>query len=279
MPTFAADGVNIHYEVTGSGLPLVLSHEFAGDGASWEPQVNFFSRRYQVVTYSARGYLPSDVPEDPAAYSQDRSTEDLRCLMDHLGIEQAYIGGLSMGGSVTVSFAIAHPERCRALIVAAAGAGADNREQMLASWKVGVETMLNQGMGKFAERYANGPERVQFKRKDPSGWQKFFDGLSSHSALGSALTFQGVQMKRQTIYQLEEDLKRIEIPALVLTGDEDAPCVGPAVFMKECLSRSGLAVFPQSGHTINLEEPALFNRTVLDFLTAVEAGSWVQRGG
>ena len=179
MPTFDADGVNIHYEVTGSGLPLVLSHEFAGDGASWEPQVNFFSRRYQVVTYSARGYLPSDVPEDPAAYSQERSTEDLRCLMDHLGIEQAYIGGLSMGGSVTVSFAIAHPERCRALIVAAAGAGADNREQMLASWKVGVETMLNQGMGKFAERYANGPERVQFKRKDPSGWQKFFDGLSA----------------------------------------------------------------------------------------------------
>jgi pimeloyl-ACP methyl ester carboxylesterase len=278
MPAFSADGVNIHYQVTGSGLPLVLSHEFAGDIASWEPQVNFFSRRYQVITYSARGYLPSEVPEDPAAYSQDRSVEDLRLLLDHLGIEQTYVGGLSMGGSVTVSFAIAHPERCRALIVAAAGAGADNREQMLTSWQAGIDTMLNQGMEKFAEAYARGPERVQFLRKDPSGWQKFFEGLGAHSARGSALTFQGVQMKRPTIYQLEDDLRRIDIPALILTGDEDAPCVGPAVFMKERIPRSGLAVFPQSGHTINLEEPALFNRTVLDFLTAVEAGSWVRRG-
>ena len=109
MPIFSSDGVDIHYQVSGEGYPLVWSHEFAGDITSWEPQVNFFSRRYQVITYCHRGYPPSGVPDDPEAYSQDHQVEDLYRLLQHLGINQAYIGGLSMGGTVTVGFAIAHP--------------------------------------------------------------------------------------------------------------------------------------------------------------------------
>tara|TARA_Y100001947_G_C10323901_1_gene297488 strand:- start:1346 stop:1675 length:330 start_codon:yes stop_codon:yes gene_type:complete len=106
------------------------------------------------------------------------------------------------------------------------------------------------------------------------GWAKFHAGLAAHSAQGSSLTFQGVQMKRPTIYQLQEKLRQIKIPTLVMIGDEDHPCVEPAIFMKQNIPSSGLAVFPQAGHTINLEEPELYNRTVLDFLTAVEAGKW-----
>lgn len=275
MPTFTSDGVEIHYQVAGEGYPLVWGHEFAGDITSWEPQVNFFARRYQVITYCHRGYPPSGVPDDPTAYSQDHQVEDLYRLLHHLGIDQAYIGGLSMGGTVTISFAIAHPEMCRALIVASAGAGSTDRERLVASWQALSESMLSEGMEKFADGYARGAERLQFLRKDPVGWAKFHAGLASHSAQGSALTFRGVQMKRPTIYQLEENLKQIKAPTLVLIGDEDRPCVDPAVFMKRNIPSCGLAVFPQSGHTINLEEPDLFNRTVLDFLTAVEAGKWV----
>ena len=275
MPTFSSDGVDIHYQVAGEGFPLLWSHEFAGDITSWEPQVNFFSRRYRVITYCHRGYAPSGVPDDPAAYSQEHLVEDLRLLLQHLGIEQAYIGGLSMWGTVTISFAIAHPEMCRALIVASAGAGTTGREELLASWQALSDSMLAEGMGKFADGYARGPERVQFRRKDPVGWAKFHAGLASHSALGSALTFRGVQMKRPTIYELEKDLRQIKAPTLVLIGDEAAPCVDAAVFMKRNIPACGLAVFPQSGHTINLEEPDLYNRTVLDFLTSVEAGKWV----
>ena len=277
MPTFSSNGVHIHYQVAGEGFPLVWSHEFAGDITSWEPQVNFFSRRYRVITYCHRGYPPSGVPDDPAAYSQEHQVEDLYRLLQHLGIQQAYIGGLSMGGTVTLSFAIAHPEVCRALIVASAGAGTTDRERLVASWQALSESMLAEGMEKFADDYARGPERVQFLRKDPVGWAKFQAGLAYHSALGSALTFRGVQMKRPTIYQLEKELRQIKAPALVLIGDEDAPCVEPAIFMKRNIPACGLAVFPQSGHTINLEEPGLYNRTVLDFLTAVEAGKWVER--
>ena len=279
MPTFSAsDGVQIHYKVAGEGYPLLFSHEFAGDITSWEPQVNFFARRYQVITYCHRGYPPSDVPEDPEAYSQEHLVSDMRELLLHIGVGQAYIAGLSMGGSAAVSFAIAHPEMCRALVVAAAGSGTTDRTRLLASWQELSELMLTEGMERFAEGYASGPERIQFRRKDPVGWEKFRAGLAAHSARGSAYTFRGVQMKRPTIYQLESELHGIDAPVLVLVGDEDEPCLEPGLFMKRAMPRCGLAIFPQSGHTINLEEPALFNQTILDFLTAVEADRWPRRG-
>ena len=184
-----------------------------------------------------------------------------------------------MGGTLTVGFAIAYPEMCRSLVIASAGAGSDSsdREQLVALWQSLSESMITEGMEKFADGYARGAERVQFLRKDPLGWAKFHAGLAAHSAQGSSLTFRGVQMKRKTIYQLEEEMKNIRIPTLVMIGDEDGPCVEPAIFMKRNIPGAGLAVFPQSGHTINLEEPDLYNRTVSDFLTAVEAGKWVVR--
>ena len=276
MPIFSSGGVDIHYQIAGEGYPMVLSHEFAGDITSWEPQVNFFSRRYQVITYCHRGYPPSGVPDDPDAYSQEIQVEDMYRLLQHLGIEQAHIGGLSMGGTLTIGFAIAHPEMCRSITVASAGAGsdADDRERLVASWQALSESMVAEGMETFADGYAHGAERLQFLRKDPVGWAKFHAGLAAHSAQGSSLTFQGVQMKRPTIYQVEKQLQEIKIPTLVLIGDEDTPCVEPAIFMKRNIRSCGLAVFPQAGHTINLEEPDLYNRTVLDFLIAVEAGKW-----
>ena len=279
MPTFSSNGVEIYYQVAGEGYPLVMAHEFAGDITSWEPQVNYFSRRYRVITYCHRGYPPSEVPNDPEAYSQDLQVEDLYRLLQYLGIEQAHIGGLSMGGTLTVGFAITHPEMCRSLVIASAGAGSDSgdRERLVASWQSLSESMMTEGMEKFADGYARGAERLQFLRKDPVGWAKFHAGLAAHSALGSSLTFRGVQMKRKTIYQLEGELQNIRIPTLVMIGDEDGPCVDPAIFMKRNIPGAGLAVFPQAGHTINLEEPDLYNRTVSDFLTAVEAGKWVVR--
>lgn len=281
MPTFSSNGVEIYYQVAGEGYPLVMAHEFAGDITSWEPQVNYFSRRYRVITYCHRGYPPSEVPNDPEAYSQDLQVEDLYRLLQYLGIEQAHIGGLSMGGTLTVGFAIAHPEMCRSLVIASAGAGSDSgdRERLVASWQSLSESMMTEGMEKFADGYARGAERLQFLRKDPVGWAKFHAGLAAHSAQGSSLTFRGVQMKRKTIYQLEGELQNIRIPTLVMIGDEDGPCVDPAIFMKRNIPGAGLAVFPQAGHTINLEEPDLYNRTVSDFLTAVEAGKWVVRKG
>ena len=277
MPKFSANGVNLFYDVTGEGFPLVWCHEFGGSYESWETQVRFFTRRYQVITYAARGWPPSDVPDDPEAYSQDVVVNDLYLLLRHLGIDQAHIGGLSMGGSVTLNFGIAHPEMARSLIVASAGSGTTNRERFLAESQSFTERILSEGMETIADEYGKWDIRLQLLRKDPQGFEEFLRLLASHSALGSALTFRSFVMNRPTIYALEDELRKLQVPTLIMIGDEDEPCIEPAIFMKRNIPRSGLAVFPQSGHAINLEEPDLFNRTVLDFLTAVEAGRWGAR--
>lgn len=277
MPKFSSEGVEIYYEVTGHGFPLVWSHEFGGSIESWRNQVSYFSRRYQVITYAARGWAPSDIPTDPEAYSQDIVVNDLYLLLKHLGVEQAHIGGLSMGGSVTLNFGFAHPEMARSLIVASAGSGSDDRENFLASGKVMTDRLLSEGMEVVGNEYARSNTRVQLLRKDPQGFEEFLRLLLAHNATSSALTFREYVMGRPTVYALEDKLRALQVPTLIMIGDEDQPCVDPAVFMKRTIPRSGLAVFPQSGHAINLEEPDLFNRTVSDFLTAVEADRWVER--
>ena len=276
MPIARVNGISMFYEEHGQGYPLLWSHEFAGDYRSWQPQVRFFSRRYRVITYCARGYPPSEVPDDPEAYTQENAIEDLRGLMLHLDIEQAHIGGLSMGGNVALNFGIAHPEMARSLVVAGTGSGSTDPEAFRRSVKKRAEQMRAGGMAAMAD-YALSGSRVQLRRKDPNGYEEFRSQLAEHSNIGSANTFAGVQGRRPPIFDLEPDLRALQVPTLIMTGDEDEACIEPSIFMKRAIPRSGLVVFPQSGHAINLEEPDLFNRTVLDFLTAVESGAWAAR--
>lgn len=277
MPHATVDGVRLHYEVTGEGFPLVLVHEFAGDSRSWEPQVRFFARRYRVVTYNARGYPPSDVPEDPSAYSQDAAVEDLLGLMRHLGIEQAHLCGLSMGGYAVLHVGLRHPEMARSLVVAGCGYGSDDPEQFRRDAEELARRIERDGMAAVGPAYAQGPARVQFMRKDPRGWREFADALARHSSPGSAGTMRGIQARRPTVYALEEALRRLTVPTLVVNGDEDEPCLRPGLFLKQHVPSAGLLVLPATGHTINLEEPAAFNRVVLDFLSMVDAGRWTRR--
>ena len=276
MPKALIDGVEIYYESHGDGFPMVLCHEFAGDHRSWETQVRFFSRRYRVVTYNGRGYPPSDVPTDPDAYSQERSVEDLKGLLDYLDIGSAHIGGLSMGGSVTLHFGLKYPRVARSLIVAGAGSGSVDPESFRRKANTQAQRMETQGMQAMSD-YTRGPTRVQLLKKDPKGWHEFADQFLSHSSRGSALTFRGFQAKRAPLFDLEPELRALDVPTLIMFGDEDDPCIEPGVFMKRCIPRSGMVAFPRSGHAINLEEPDLFNRTVADFLSAVELGKWGER--
>jgi uncharacterized protein len=206
MPRASVNGVTLHYEVTGEGFPLVFSHEFAGDGRSWAPQVRHFARLYRCVTYNHRGFPPSSVPETPGAYSQDLLVEDLRALLRHLDIAQAHLVGLSMGGNVVLNFALRYPELCRAAVVAGCGAGTTDRERFEDNVRRIVELLTAEGMEAFARIYSEGPTRLPFKRKDPAGWAEFREQLAAHSALGSALTMRGVQLRRPTVFSLAERL-------------------------------------------------------------------------
>jgi pimeloyl-ACP methyl ester carboxylesterase len=273
VPIARINGVDLAYEQYGDGFPLIWVHEFAGSMESWLPQVAFFSRRYRVIVYNARGYPQSTVPADVSEYGQDYAVEDLYGLLRHLGIEQAHIGGLSMGGSCTLLFGIRHYEMARSLIVAAAGTGSDDPNEFRQTCRALADRLEREGGAGFADWGARA-NRLQLKRKDPQGYKTFLDLLSSHSPLGSANTIRGVQGGRPPIYVWEREMEAIRTPTLILCGDEDEGCVKPSLFMKRHIRGSGLAFFPKSGHAINLEEPDLYNRICLDFLTAVEQGKW-----
>ncbi len=268
----------MYYEETGEGPPLVFCHEFAGDYRAWDPQVRAFARLYRCITYCHRGFPPSSVPTDPAAYSQDQLIADLLGLLDNLHIDRCHLIGFSMGGNVVLNFAMRYPERCHGIVVVGTGAGSSNRERFLSDIERTVDLLRTQGIAGFAEVYARGPTRLPFLRKDPHGWSVFRKQLEDHSAEGQALTMLGVLRPRPTIFALEPQLEQLRVPTLLMTGDEDEPCVEPAVFMKRKIATSGLVVVPQTGHAINLEEPALFNRAVLDFFRLVEADRWATRG-
>ena len=272
-------GVKIFYEEIGDGIPIVFVHEFADDYRSWLPQVRFFSRRYRCITFNARGYPPSDVPEDQDQYSQVIAADDIAAVMRHVGINQAHIVGISMGGFAVLHFGIRHAAMARSLTVAACGYGAayDQREQYAADSEMLAAEYDKIGAASMAKMYANGAYRQQFKIKDPSGWAEFRDTLAEHSAKGSALTMRGVQKQRPSLYDLENDLKKIRIPTLIISGDEDDWCLEPSLYLKRTIPASGLWVVPKTGHTINLEEPGAFNMQLAEFFAMVEAKRWPAR--
>ena len=273
------DGVQLHYEESGEGQTIVFVHEFAGDHRSWEAQMRYFARRYHCVAYSARGYTPSDIPSEGSMYSQDHARKDILAILDHLDVEKGHIVGLSMGGFATLHFGIHHPERAHSLVVAGCGYGAepDRRTQFREETEKAAELIESSTGDAFAKQYAEGPTRVQFQNKDPRGWADFRDQLAEHSLEGAALTMRGVQRERPSLFDLEADLRQITVPMLVLTGDEDEPCLIPNIYLKRTVPSAALQILPNTGHTINIEEPAAFNAAVSDFLAQVEAGRWPQR--
>jgi len=264
MPTTRVNGINIYYEEAGAGAPLVFVHEFAGEARSWHLQMRFFARRYRCIAFNARGYPPSDVPKDGGKYSQDRARDDIRAVLDALKIDKAHIVGLSMGGFATLHFGFTYPERARSLVVAGCGYGAepDKRAQFAAEAEASAGRFEELTMAKAAEAFALGPTRVQHQNRDPRGWREFADQFAEHSTEGAALTMRGVQAKRPSLFELTDKMKTIKVPTLIMTGDEDDPCLEAGIFMKRKLPRSGLIVLPKAGHAINIEEPAAFNTMV-----------------
>src|SRR3954447_24046367 len=166
------DGVRLHYEETGTGTPVIFVHEFAGDHRAWEMQLRHFGQRYRAITYAARGYPPSDVPDDVSKYSQARAADDIAAVLDHLRIDKAHVVGLSMGGFATLHYGFRHPTRALSLCVAGCGYGAEKDQQtrFRAEVEVVAKALKEEGMAKFAEKYAYGPTRVQFENKDPRGF-------------------------------------------------------------------------------------------------------------
>jgi len=280
MP-FAAtrDNVRLHYEEAGHGTRSSSCTSVAGDWRAWEPQMRYFARRYRCVTFSFRGYHPSDVPPEPASYGYESFRDDVIAVMDHLKIDKAHICGLSMGGYATLCVGITYPQRALSLTMAGTGSGSER-------WYVDEFRKNSEGTAKqydtigsdgVAKTYGMGPARIPFEVKDPRGFKEFYDQFASHSAKGAANTLRGYQAGRPSVYAFEADIKKLALPSLIMCGDEDDPCLEPSLYLKKHIAASGLAIFPKSGHTVNIEEPALFNQVLGDFLSAVDCGRWKAR--
>lgn len=273
------DDVRLYYEEAGSGAPLLFVHEFGGDYRSWEPQMRFFSRRYRCIAYSARGYTPSDVPSIAAVYSYKHFMNDAVDVLDHLKISKAHIVGLSMGGYSTLQVGLNYPERAVSLTLAGTGSGSerDRLEESRRGMQETAHRFETIGSKAVAETYGLGPGRVPFQVKDPRGYAEFSRQFGEHDAQGSAHTMRGFQGARPSIYDFEDAIKKLALPTLIVVGDEDDACIEPSLFLKRNIVASGLSMFPKTGHCVNIEEPALFNETLGDFLSRVEAGRWPPR--
>jgi len=167
----------------------------------------------------------------------------------------------------------------RSLTAAGVGYGAapGKRDQFRAETDAAIARMRKDGMESFGLSYSKGPTRLVFEEKDPRGYIEFQAQLREHSTEGSALTMQGVQRERPSLFDLEAGFRKMTVPTFIIAGDEDDPTLEPALYLKRVIATSALLVMPKCGHTMNLEDPDAFNRAVLDFVTQVDAGRWTSR--
>ena len=274
-----SDNVKLNVKKTGTGKVVLFVHEFGGDQRSWKPQVSYFSRRYECITFNARGYPPSDVPKSIDSYSQERAVEDIYDVMNELSIDKAHIVGLSMGGFAALHFGIKYPKKTISLTIAASGYGAEkNHEDYFRRLSSDVANQfIKLGSKEFSKIYGRASSRIPFLIKDKDGWDDFLKILSEHSDIGASMTMNAVQAKRPSLYDLEETIREISTPTLIVVGDEDDHCINPGLFLKKCIKASGLLILPKTGHTINLEEPSYFNNFLSDFFSQVENKKWLPR--
>jgi pimeloyl-ACP methyl ester carboxylesterase len=184
-----------------------------------------------------------------------------------------------MGAFATLHLGLRHPELARSLTAAGVGYGAEpgKRAQFQQESDAAIARIRAEGMAKFGMSYSRGPTRLVFAETDPRGFAEFQAQLCEHSTEGAALTQQGVQRRRPSLFDLKDGFSKLTVPTLIVAGDEDDPTLEPALYLKRTIPSSALLVMPKAGHTMNLEYPDAFNRAVLDFVTQVDAGAWKQR--
>jgi len=253
VPHAKLNGVNIYHEVSGSGTPIVLTHGFAGSTKMWIPQVEPLSKDYQLITYDIRGHGQSDAPSDRALYSWDIAIEDLHQLLVSLGVSNAIVGGLSLGGILSLHYYLKHPEMTRGLILADTGPGFRNPRSM-AEWDQerykATEVLEKGGMAAYmASQYAS------------TTYYTTPDVMVAHSPIGLSNVNIALQTKQEMV-----PLEEVKVPTLVIVGASDTNSIPPANYMHRKIPNSRLAVIPSAGHGANVDQPEIFNRAILDFL-------------
>ena len=252
MPKIDRDGVKLHYEVHGSGPALILTHGYSSTSAMWEGQIGALSKHHQLVLWDMRGHGQSDYPDDPSAYSEAHTVADMAALLDEVGARHAIVGGLSLGGYMSLAFYRAHPGRVRALLIIDTGPGF-KKDDARAAWNRRAhdtgDRFEREGLAvlKSASR-----ERSTVSHRDAAGL--------AHAARG---------MLTQRDARVIESLPDIEVPSLVVVGADDAPFLAASDYMAAKIPGARKVVIPAAGHAVNIDQPQAFIDAVLPFLEGI----------
>lgn len=252
MPKLTRDGVSLYYEVHGSGPALILTHGYSATSQMWRGQIEALSKHRTLILWDMRGHGASDYPADPALYSEAHTVADMAALLDHVGARTAVVGGLSLGGYMSMAFELAHPDRVEALLIIDTGPGYKS-DAGRAEWNRTAEAT--------AQRYeTRGLEGLQ------SGSVEM--RTSQHrSADGLARAARG--MLAQVDARVIEHLPHIAAPSIVIVGSEDKPFLAPSDYMAAKIPGAKKVVIEGAGHAANIDQPEAFNRAVLDFLDSL----------
>jgi pimeloyl-ACP methyl ester carboxylesterase len=253
MPKINRDGVNIHYEVHGDGPPLILSHGFSSTSAMWQGQIEALSKQHKLVLWDMRGHGQSDYPEDPKAYSEALTVGDIAALLDEVGAKRTIVGGLSLGGYMSLAFHLKHPERVRALLIIDTGPGY-RKDEARDGW--------NRNALKTAERFeTEGLGQLEGASRERSS-------ATHRNAIGLAKAARGMLTQRDA--GVMNSLAGIKVPSLVLVGDKDTPFLAAADYMAAKIPGATKVVIANAGHASNIDQPAAFNDAVVKFVQNVK---------
>jgi pimeloyl-ACP methyl ester carboxylesterase len=253
MPMLDRDGVKIHYEVAGDGPALLLTHGYSATGEMWQGQLATLTPHFKVITWDMRGHGASDYPQDQAAYSEEATVADMAALLDAVGAEQAIIGGLSLGGYMSLAFHRAHAQRTRALLIIDTGPGYKN-DQARDGWNANALRRAGRleadGLGDVSKASA---EVRQARHRD---------------ATGLARAARGMLTQRDA--RVIESLPGVAVPSVVIVGAEDTPFLAASDYMAAKIPGAKKIVIEGAGHSVNIDKPEAFNAALMGFLR--EAG-------
>lgn len=254
MSSALLNGININYEVCGSGPALVLTHGYGATGEMWRPQMDALSDRCQIVAWDMRGHGQTDSPDAQEAYSHESTVQDLRELLLHLGHSRAVLGGLSLGGYISLLFYLTYPEMVSGLILCDTGPGY-RKQEARAEWN------------QMAHERARALEERGFAALSDSPEVRRAAG-SHRSPAGLAMAARGILAQKDS--RVIDSLPDIAVPTLVIVGENDQPFLPATKYMSDKVPGAQLVVIPNAGHAANLDNPTVFNDAVGSFLATLE---------
>ena len=248
MPYLDRDGVRIFYEAEGDGPPVLLSHGYSATSRMWDEQVAHLKDRHRVIRWDFRGHGESDYPDDQGAYSEASTVADMAAILDACDVDRAVVGGLSLGGYMSLAFNLKHAARVRALMLFDTGPGF-KKDAARDAWN-------EHAMGRADKLETDGLAALSSSREVLSSRHRDATGLA-RAARG---------MLTQWDAGVINSLPEVAVQTLVLVGADDTPFLGATEYMAGKIPQSTHVVIPDAGHAANLDQPAAFNRAVDAFL-------------